>query len=171
MTAVLRRSLATGRSAACVLGLAVTLGLSGCAGGLGSVDVAATHDLPVDRGLALSSINAFRAENGLPALRYNSTLDKVAERQARAMAAQGDLSHTVDGQLPDRVRAYGYDVYAAAENLGWNYRSVPAVMDGWKNSSGHRKNLLNPRVREVGFAAAAGPNGEPYWALVMGAAE
>lgn len=169
MTAVHRRWAPRRRLAAAAL--ALSLGLAGCAGGLGSVNVAATRDVPVDRNLALTSINGFRAENGLPMLRFNPVLDQVAERQARAMAARGDLSHTVDGQLPDRVRAYGYDVYAAAENLGWNYRSVPAVMDGWKNSSGHRKNLLNPRVREVGFAAAAGPNGEPYWALIMGAAE
>ncbi|MCE7027505.1 CAP domain-containing protein [Jiella avicenniae] len=151
--------------------LTLSLGLAGCAGGLGSVDVAATRDVPVDRPLALASINAFRAESGLPALRFDPLLDQVAERQARAMAARGDLSHSVDGSLPERVRAYGYDVYAAAENLGWNYRSVPAVITGWKNSAGHRKNLLNPRVRDVGFAAAAGPNGEPYWALVLGAAE
>ena len=151
------------------LGLTLLMGLVGCAGGLGSVNVAATHDVPVARELALSSINAFRAENGLAALRFNAMLDQVAERQARAMAARGDLSHSVDGTLPDRVRAYGYDVYAAAENIGWNYRSTPAVITGWKNSSGHRKNLLNPRVREIGFAAAAGSNGQPYWALVLGA--
>lgn len=159
------------RMSGVMLALAVSLALAGCAGGLGSVNVGATRDLPVDRQLALSSINAFRAQNGLPTLRFNAVLDQVAERQARAMAARGDLSHSVDGTLPDRVRAYGYDVYAAAENIGWNYRSVPAVMDGWKNSSGHRKNLLNPRVREIGFAAAAGPNGEPYWALILGAHE
>ncbi|WP_246217931.1 CAP domain-containing protein [Jiella pacifica] len=156
---------------ALLVSLMLTLGLSGCAGGLGSVDVASTRNVPVDRQLALSSINGFRAENGLPALRFDPLLDQVAERQARAMAARGDLSHSVDGTLPDRVRAYGYDVYAAAENLAWNYRSVPAVITGWKNSAGHRKNLLNPRVRDVGFAAAAGPKGEPYWALILGAAE
>ncbi|MBP0616612.1 CAP domain-containing protein [Jiella mangrovi] len=163
------RSANPGRRLAAGLALAFSLFLAGCAGGLGSVDVGATHGVPVDRQLALASINAFRAENGLPALRFNATLDQVAERQARAMAARGDLSHTVDGGLADRVRASGYEVIAAAENLGWNYPSTPAVITGWKTSAGHRKNLLNPRVREIGFAAAAGPNGQPYWALVMGA--
>ena len=169
MTERLKPSATPIRRLAAGLGLALLVGLGGCAGGLGSVDVASTRTVSVDRQLALSSINAFRAENGLPALRFNAVLDQVAERQAKAMAARGDLSHSVDGTLPDRVRAYGYDVQAAAENIGWNYRSTPAVLDGWKNSSGHRKNLLNPRVREIGFAVAAGPNGQPYWALVLGA--
>lgn len=155
------------------LGLAVALVvmLAGCAASPGSVNVASTQQVPVDRQLALSSINAFRAQNGLPALRFNSLLDKAAERQARAMAARGDLSHSVDGDLPSRVKAFGYQVNAAAENIGWNYRSTPAVITGWKNSSGHRKNLLNPRVSEIGFAAAMGANGEPYWALILGAAD
>ncbi|MBO0903552.1 CAP domain-containing protein [Jiella sonneratiae] len=171
MTAAEHRSKHARRLSGAGLAFALLLALSGCAGGLGSVDVALTRDVPVDRQVALSSLNAFRAENGLPALVFNPILGEVAERQARAMAARGDLSHSVDGTLPERVRSYGYDVYAAAENIGWNYRSVPAVMDGWKNSAGHRKNLLNPRVREIGFAAAEGPNGEPYWALVLAARE
>ncbi|MCQ0989085.1 CAP domain-containing protein [Jiella marina] len=155
------------------LGLAGALAimLAACAASPGSVNVAATQTVPVDRQLALSSINAFRAQNGLQALRFNTLLDKAAERQARAMAARGDLSHSVDGDLPSRVKAYGYQVNAAAENIGWNYRSTPAVITGWKNSSGHRKNLLNPRVTEIGFAAAMGANGEPYWALILGAAD
>ncbi|MBO0664492.1 CAP domain-containing protein [Jiella sp. MQZ9-1] len=165
----LERSRQAVRQPKLAVALALFLGLAGCAVTPGSVNVASTHLIPVDRQVALSSINAFRAAYGMPALHYNAVLEKAAERQARAMAARGKLSHDVDGSLPGRIGYFGYDAKAAAENIGWNYRSTPAVIEGWKNSSGHRKNLLNPLVREAGFAAAVGPDGEPYWALILGA--
>ncbi|MEX6508023.1 CAP domain-containing protein [Jiella sp. M17.18] len=142
--------------------------LAGCAGAPGSVSLSGTHEISVDRGGALAEVNRFRARSGLPPVRYAAVLDKAAERQARAMAAKGELSHTLDGDLRGRLDLAGYDAAAAAENIGWNYASTAAVMTGWENSAGHRANLLNPRVTEMGFAAATGPNGQPYWALVLG---
>ena len=43
-------------------------------------------------------------------------------------------------------------------------------MAGWKASSGHRKNLLNPYATEIGIAAVATPAGSKkrtYWALIL----
>ena len=142
--------------------------LAACVAATHSVDISSSRDIDVDRGGLLSSVNAFRSENGVGAVRFDGLLDQAAERQARAMAARGKMSHDLDGALPSRVSVYGYQWAAVAENLGWNYRSTPAVMTGWKNSPGHRRNLLNPNVTEIGFAAAVGTNGEPYWALVLG---
>ena len=142
--------------------------ISGCVAATHSVDVSSSRDIGVDRSGLLASVNAFRSENGLGRVRYDSILDEAAERQARAMASRGKMSHDLDGALPSRVGVYGYQWAAVAENLGWNYRSTPAVMTGWKNSPGHRRNLLNPNVTEIGFAAAVGGNGEPYWALILG---
>ncbi|MCW7544198.1 CAP domain-containing protein [Aurantimonas litoralis] len=142
--------------------------LAACVGSPGSVDVGSTREISVDRNVALATINAFRAENGLGAVRFDPVLGKAAERQARAMAARGNLSHSLDGPLPNRVASFGYDWAAVSENIGWNYRSTPAVITGWKRSPGHRRNLLNANVTEIGFAAATGANGEPYWALILG---
>ncbi|MCB8837803.1 CAP domain-containing protein [Aurantimonas sp. VKM B-3413] len=152
-----------------LLALAAMAMLSACAATPGEVDVAGTRQISVDRAGALAEINAFRAGHGLGPVHFDAVLDKAAERQARAMAARGRLSHTVDGDLSSRMQAYGYRRSAGAENIGWNYRSTSAVMSGWENSPGHRENLLNPRVSEAGFAAATGANGEPYWALILGA--
>ena len=151
--------------------LAVVAGLtlvSACVAETHSVDISSSHDVSVDRSGLLASVNAFRSQNGLGQVRFSSVLDEAADRQARAMAARGKMSHDLDGALPNRVAVYGYQWAAVAENLGWNYQSTPAVMTGWKNSPGHRRNLLNPNVTEIGFAAAVGRNGEPYWALILG---
>jgi len=142
--------------------------LAACVGATGSVDIGSTREVSVDRSAALAAINAFRTENGLGTVRFDPVLGKAAERQARAMAARGDLSHSLDGALPSRVASFGYDWAAISENIGWNYRSTPAVMTGWKDSPGHRRNLLNANVTEIGIAAATGPDGEPYWALILG---
>ena len=150
------------------LALLPILALAACVGAQGSVDVSSSKPISVDRGEALAEINAFRAQNGLPSVRFSKILDEAADRQARAMAARNDLSHSLDGSLPSRVGAYGYDWAAVSENIGWNYRSTPGVITGWKNSAGHRRNLLNPNVTEIGFAAAVGSNGEPYWSLILG---
>jgi uncharacterized protein YkwD len=57
-----------------------------------------------------------------------------------------------------------------AENVGAGYPTLTAAMQGWKESSAHRKNLLNKAVTEIGIAAAAAPPGSKfrtYWALVL----
>ena len=154
-----------------VVRLALITGLmlvSACVAETHSVDISSSHDISVDRSGLIASVNAFRSENSLGKVRFDPVLDKAADRQARAMASRGKMSHNLDGALPSRVAVYGYQWAAVAENLGWNYRSTPAVMTGWKNSPGHRRNLLNPNVTEIGFAAAVGRNGEPYWALILG---
>lgn len=143
--------------------------LAACAGGApGSVDISSTRPIGTDRGYALSSVNAFRAAKGLGPLTYSSRLDQAAERQARAMAARGSMSHSVEGALSKRVAVYGYDWGAVAENIAYGYANTPAAMTGWKASSGHAKNILNPRVTEMGFAAATGSDGVPYWAMIFG---
>ncbi len=142
--------------------------VSACVAETHSVDISSSRNIGVDRGGLLASVNVFRSQNGLGQVRFDTVLGEAADRQARAMAARGKMNHDLDGALPSRVAVYGYQWAAVAENLGWNYRSTTALMTGWKNSPGHRRNLLNPNVTEIGFAAAVGRNGEPYWALILG---
>jgi uncharacterized protein YkwD len=86
------------------------------------------------------------------------------------MGTRDQISHKIGGSLPKRVTAAGYDWGAAAENLGAGYASLDDVIAGWKASAGHRQNLLNPRVTEIGIAAVATPSGSKhrnYWALIL----
>jgi hypothetical protein len=39
------------------------------------------------------------------------------------------------------------------ENLGRNHRTAQALMEGWRQSPSHDRNLLNPKVERVGIAA------------------
>jgi uncharacterized protein YkwD len=97
---------------------------------------------------------------------------QAASVQALAMGERDKIGHRVAGPLPRRIAATGYDWGAAAENLGAGYASLDATMAGWRNSSGHRANLLNPDVTEIGVAAVRTPTGarhDTYWALILAA--
>ncbi|KQT54353.1 hypothetical protein ASG43_01725 [Aureimonas sp. Leaf454] len=149
-----------------LLALSLALLAAGCAA---LPETSAPTDLVIiDRTKALQRVNAFRAENGMPALRMEDRLMVAALAQSRAMAKKNRMDHAVDGVLPDRVRAAGYDWTTTAENIAQSYRDYDRAMAGWVASPGHRKNLLNPDVTEIGFAGARAPDGRPYWTQIFG---
>lgn len=42
------------------------------------------------------------------------------------------------------------------ENVGWNYRSPAAQLEGWRASPDHDRNMLDPRVRKIGIGESKG---------------
>jgi uncharacterized protein YkwD len=128
--------------------------------------------LAVDAGQAASLVSGFRAANGLGPVGVDSRLQQAAGARARAMGERDRMGHRVGGSLPRRLTEAGYDWGATAENLGEGYTSLPAAMQGWKDSREHRANLLNPHVTDIGVAAVSTPPGakkRTYWALVLAA--
>lgn len=115
----------------------------------------------------LQLTNTFRRQNGLAPLSYNAKLAAAAETHSQNMALQDFFSHTgLDGSSPfDRMKAAGYNFSSAAENIGVGYTTPEAVVQGWINSSGHRDNLLNPNLRElgVGHYYLANDTGQVNW--------
>ena len=75
------------------------------------------------------------------------------------------LDHTdLDGNSPfDRLRNNGISYRTAAENIAYGQKTAKAVMDAWMNSSGHRANILNANVKEIGVGAATSSGGTIYW--------
>lgn len=149
-----------------VLSLVLPLALGACA--TASLPSAPAEQLTLDRTRALGSVNAFRAEHGMPPLRMEAHLMAAAAAQSAAMAKRGKMDHEVAGKLPDRVRAAGYDWTTTAENIAASFRDHDSAMAAWVASPGHRKNLLNTQVTEIGFAAAKGADGKPYWTQIFG---
>jgi len=124
----------------------------------------------VDAGRAAQLISAYRAENGLGPVGVDSRLMKAAADYARVMGERDRIGHRIGASLPRRVAAVGYDWGFVAENLAAGYSTVEDAMQGWKNSPGHRQNLLNPYAAEIGIAAVATPPGSDrrnYWALIL----
>jgi uncharacterized protein YkwD len=83
------------------------------------------------------------------------------------MALHGYFDHnSPSGQTPwDRIHAAGYQFSMAAENIAAGYATPEAVIDAFFNETppddGHRRNLLNCALRDVGFGYFY-QNGSPY---------
>jgi len=116
--------------------------------------------------------NQQRARNGLPAFTTSTKLMDAAQLQARQMAQYQRLSHEISGapypNLASRLQAVGYVYRDAAENIAWNQRDAQAAVASWMNSTGHRANILDPSLIQIGAAMARSSKGEPYWIQVFG---
>ncbi len=167
MTQAAVRRLAPGLRSA---GLLVALGLGGCVG-LPSFETARhpTKPVAVDASKALVVISTYRKTHGQSAVSLDPALARVAQRQADAMASADELSHTVDGALPQRLAAGGADRSAAVENVSAGYDTLDSAVASWRQSPAHNANLLSGPMRRMGIAAARAPTTrfKTFWALVM----
>jgi len=98
--------------------------------------------------------NEFRAAHGLPPLTINPALNAAAQARAVDMKTHHYFAHQNPdtGEGPgEAIEAVGYVARASAENIAkGNWRSDQALVQGWIDSPGHRANLLNREVREIG---------------------
>lgn len=132
---------------------------------------AAIEDMNEDERSAIEILNQARVERGLPALKLSPILTEAAEWMSADLASVGALSHTdsMGRSLGPRVHSFGYPSNAyIRENIAYGYRTGAAVMQGWMNSPGHRTNNLATDVSVAGIAVVDGPDGTPYWTLVLG---
>jgi len=143
----------------------------GCSVTLVSPEYAARPVQPLNPESALAEINAYRAANGLGALVLDARLTKAAAMQSQAQASRSWIGHYgSDGSRPkDRALRAGFNAKIAAENVASGQKSFSDVMHFWKESAGHRANLLRPNVNAAGIAMAKNKSGRAYWTLVVGA--
>lgn len=109
--------------------------------------------------------NQERAKNGLPALKANWQLSRVARYKSRDMANNNYFSHQSPtyGSPFDMMRDFNVSYRRAAENIAAGQRTPAEVVDGWMNSPGHRKNILDPNLNQIGVGYAEGGSYGVYW--------
>jgi len=109
-------------------------------------------------------ISSFRLKHGEVKVVRDTTLDRIAREQARAMAEKDDLSHEVLGRFASRIAPSQAGL--AAENIAYGYDTFDKTLDQWINSSEHRKNLLLHNASRIGIASARDASGKrTYWAM------
>lgn len=109
---------------------------------------------------AVCLINRRRVARGLRRLRLSPRLSRAARRHTRDMVRRRYFGHVSRSgtDVVDRLRRSGYirgDIsWAVGENLAWGSgrRATPRlIVRAWMRSSGHRRNILSPRFRDIGI--------------------
>jgi uncharacterized protein YkwD len=113
------------------------------------------------RALLVTQINHVRSEHRFNALRSSVALRRAAAQHVYEMAVLGYFSHASPNRssLAARLAAFypwrGFRTWNVGETLLW--WELPLSADGivqlWLNSPEHRRQLLDPRFREVGVDA------------------
>lgn len=133
-------------------------------------------DLPQTEIAIVEMTNAFRKENRLGDLKPNALLAAAARGFAEYLAKTGKFAHEADGREPQqRAEAQGYRYCLVAENLALNLDSrgfgsrqlAREAVEGWKASPGHRANMLQAGVTEIGVAVAQAPDQNPKYISVQ----
>lgn len=121
--------------------------------------------------------NAFRKTQGLEPVSVEPALERAAREFARFMAKTGKYGHTADGRRPpQRATAQGYEYCIVSENIAYQYRSrgydtatlAREMVEGWKQSPEHRKNMLEPAVTQTGVGIAQGEDGRYFGVQMFG---
>jgi uncharacterized protein YkwD len=93
----------------------------------------------------VQAVNAQRAAHGLRALSYRSCPDRYAESLATKLRTSSTIYHQSMGSVLN-----GCSATRASENIARARTSASGVVRMWMNSSGHRANILDPRVTQIG---------------------
>lgn len=120
---------------------------------------------------AVNAVNQHRANAGTGALVVDARLTSAAQSHANDMANRKAMTHTGSNgsNAGQRIAQYGYGWSTWAENVAAGQTTADQVVTAWMNSSGHRQNILNGRMVNIGVAAATASNGVVYWTLVVAA--
>ncbi len=124
-------------------------------------------------------MNAARAKAGCGPLKINSKLMAAAKTHAINMAEKDFFGHANrDGsKFSKRVKKQGYKYRMVAENIAAGQSSARQAALSWLGSAGHRKNILNCKLKDTGVAVAYQADDRPimgnskpfhyYWVQVF----
>ncbi|REK18813.1 MAG: CAP domain-containing protein [Planctomycetota bacterium] len=107
--------------------------------------------------------NAFRKQHDRDPLESDEQLKQTAQDFADYMAQNDRYGHSADGRTPsERARAHDYHYCLVAENIAYRFHTTGfkteelarKAVEGWRESPGHRRNMLRPHVTETGVAVA-----------------
>jgi uncharacterized protein YkwD len=124
----------------------------------------------VPSGLAddvLTYTNQFRKSKGLPGLIMRDELNGIARKHSADMAnGKKKFGH---GGFKDREKLAVKmipSINSFAENVAYGPTTGKEVVTMWKNSSGHRSNMLG-KYRYIGIGTATDRDGRIYYTQVF----
>ena len=129
-----------------------------------------TSQMNSDEQEVFKLINGQRTNNGLPALKNDNELQRVARIKAQDMVDKNYFSHQSPtyGSPFDMMKSFKISYKTAGENIAANSTNNGAVT-AWMNSSGHRANILNNNFNYTGIGVVSSPKyGKMYVQMFIG---
>lgn len=126
--------------------------------------------------MIIRQTNEFRESEDLSPVKSESHLMETAQYFADYMARTDRYGHKADGQRPaDRAKNHDYQYCIVSENIAYQFKSTgfetsklaERLVEGWKNSPEHRKNMLDPDVQDTGVALARSDKTGHWYAVQM----
>ena len=136
-------------------------------------DTSTTIDVNALKQDIIDRTNALRKENGVAVLRVNDKLMQAAQVRADEMAAHTVYSHTrPNGGKFNTVTDCPYmaeNIHRIADWTMSNQTLAERAVADWSASTTHNKNMVNPKLSEIGVGLARGVNdtGDPCWYCVQ----
>jgi len=134
-----------------------------------------TDQVSIDKNKMLELINSYRTSGcscgsegylapTTPVV-WNNNIEKAALDHSVDMSKNDIFSHTgSDGSdAGDRLDRRYYDWITYGENIAKGYKTEEKVVEGWINSPGHCRNIMNPGFKEMGVARVG-----DYWTQIFG---
>ena len=111
-------------------------------------------------------INIERAKNGLTALTETAPLSAAAS--ARAEELESSFSHTRPNGENNFTVFNEFNIVDTKriENLGAGQSTPEQILEGWMNSEGHKRNIINQNLTKVGVGVHMDSSGRLYWAML-----
>lgn len=136
-------------------------------------DTSTTIDVNALKQDIIDRTNALRKENGVAVLRVNDKLMQAAQVRADEMAAHTVYSHTrPNGGKFNTVTDCPYmaeNIHRIADWVLSDQTLAERAVADWSASTTHNKNMVNPKLSEIGVGLARGINdtGDPCWYCVQ----
>lgn len=121
-----------------------------------SYNLTKTTNYALNEKLNFHLTNGLRAINGVAKLTYCEDAAAVAKKHSTDMATRNFFDHiNPDGKkVGVRLTEGGVKWSACGENIVAGYYDPYDIANGWYNSEGHRKNILNSKYKYLGVGFA-----------------
>lgn len=130
--------------------------------------------IPVNKQKLLDLVNEVRTTGcdcggtyfgPVDSVRWNALLEQAATNHSIDQFLNDTLTHVGSNgsTLADRLLVVGYKYQTAGENVAFGYQTEAAVVQGWIDSPGHCRNIMNGEFEEMGVARV-----DDYWTQVFG---
>lgn len=129
------------------------------------INIPSIDDVKALEQQVIDLVNQQRAQNGLPSLKSNWEVCRVARYKSQDMIDKHYFAHQSPtyGSPFNMMENFGIRFSAGGENIAYGQRTPQEVMNSWMNSPGHRSNILSPTYNQMGCGVAKASNGTFYW--------